>query len=30
MEPSMQNRMEELVRKRELEEKQGKGGHGHG
>ncbi|MEV5028788.1 LutB/LldF family L-lactate oxidation iron-sulfur protein [Paenibacillus sp. LPE1-1-1.1] len=30
MEPSMQNRMEELVRKRELDEKQGKGGHGHG
>ncbi len=30
MEPSMQNRMEELVRRRELEEKQGKGGHGHG
>lgn len=30
MEPSMQNRMEELVRNREHEEKQGKGGHGHG
>lgn len=30
MEPSMQNRMEELVRKREQDEKQGKGGHGHG
>ncbi|MGO4182344.1 LutB/LldF family L-lactate oxidation iron-sulfur protein [Paenibacillus sp. TAF43_2] len=30
MEPSMQNRMEELVRDREHEEKQGKGGHGHG
>ncbi|WP_138753211.1 LutB/LldF family L-lactate oxidation iron-sulfur protein [Paenibacillus sinopodophylli] len=30
MEPTMQNRMEELVRKRELDEKQGKGGHGHG
>lgn len=30
MEPSMQNRMEELVRTREHEEKQSKGGHGHG
>jgi L-lactate dehydrogenase complex protein LldF len=30
MEPSMQNRMEELVRQRELDEKQGKGGHRHG
>lgn len=30
MEPSMQNRMEELVRKRKEDEKQGKGGHGHG
>lgn len=30
MEPSMQQRMEELVKKRELEQKEGKGGHGHG
>lgn len=30
MDPSMQNRMEELVKKRELEQKDGKGGHGHG
>ncbi|WP_424766828.1 LutB/LldF family L-lactate oxidation iron-sulfur protein [Paenibacillus sp. sgz302251] len=30
VEPSMQNRMEELVRKREQEQKEGKGGHGHG
>lgn len=30
MDPLMQNRMEEIVKKRELEEKQGKGGHGHG
>jgi L-lactate dehydrogenase complex protein LldF len=30
IEPSMQNRMKELVRKREQDEKQGKGGHGHG
>lgn len=29
MEPSMQNRMEELVRRRGLEEKQDKGGRGH-
>ncbi|CAM4062710.1 LutB/LldF family L-lactate oxidation iron-sulfur protein [Paenibacillus alkaliterrae] len=30
MDSSMQNRMEELVRKREQEQKEGKGGHGHG
>lgn len=30
MEPSMQQRMEELVKKRELEQKEDKGGHGHG